>query len=377
MPASTRDRQSLPLVDHQPLIAPTISRSPRRSTARGVSVSRFRGPRIDPYAVLDAPPIVLRSTWDYHRVPTMFRAWLQSLDGFRAHACGTRRQSRAATSTRSICRQLETAGSRFPRRGGSIASTTTRSSSALAEEGWDRAVLKPRIAATAYGTFLIARGVSAVGRRSRAGAVVGRAAAGIGAGDRGARRDLDRLLPAARSATPCRSARRTANFACSRISAGRVEPHAPSPALLSFADRVMTHVPGDTLYARVDVVETRPRSAADGARTDRAGAVFPDRPRRRRQNGRCDSATPVTCALTRATRTTRDRPGAISWSVSGAQREEARKISAWSRRKSEPTRTSFTDNLAASVRGEAETELRVDSCAERTRKLMVPARARQ
>ena len=30
----------------------------------------------------------------------------------------------------------------------------------------------------------------------------------------------------------------------------------PSPALLSFADRVMTHVPDTCLYARVDVVES-------------------------------------------------------------------------------------------------------------------------
>ena len=51
--------------------------------ARGVRVTPIPWTELDPYALLDAPPILLRSTWDYHRVPTMFRSWLQALEDSR------------------------------------------------------------------------------------------------------------------------------------------------------------------------------------------------------------------------------------------------------------------------------------------------------
>ena len=66
----------------------------------------------------------------------------------------------------------------------------------------------------------------------------------------------------------------------------------------------------------------------------------------------------------------RDRPDTISWSVSGAQREEARKICAWSRQEKRADEQVFY-RQPRSERSSIQTELRVDSCAERTRKLMV------
>ena len=48
-------------------------------SALGVSVTPIPWTELDPFAVIDSPPIVLRSTWDYHRVPTMFTSWLQAL----------------------------------------------------------------------------------------------------------------------------------------------------------------------------------------------------------------------------------------------------------------------------------------------------------
>ena len=57
------------------------------------------------------------------------------------------------------------------------------------------------------------------------------------------------------------------------------------------------------------------------------------------------------CRAFARARRARDRTGTVGWSVSVARREEARKVNAWIRRKGEPTRTSLTNNLAASVPG--------------------------
>ena len=161
---------------------------------------------------------------------------------------------------------------------------------ALEEEGWDRAVLKPRIAATAYGTFLIARGAALSDEDLAPARASGALLQEVVPGDRRARRNVDRLLRAARSATPSRSARRTANFACNRISAAASSPRSPSTALLvirrSRHDARARHVP--LRAGRRGRIEPRP--AADGARADRARALFPDRPGGRRPHGPVSSS---------------------------------------------------------------------------------------
>ena len=65
--------------DQQPLIAPDDRPLADALSAIGVDVVPIPWTEIDPYAVIDAPPILLRSTWDYHRVPTHFAAWLGAL----------------------------------------------------------------------------------------------------------------------------------------------------------------------------------------------------------------------------------------------------------------------------------------------------------
>ena len=65
--------------DQKPLTAPDDEPLAEALTALGVEVTPIPWTELDPYAVVDSPAILLRSTWDYHRVPTMFRSWLQSL----------------------------------------------------------------------------------------------------------------------------------------------------------------------------------------------------------------------------------------------------------------------------------------------------------
>src|SRR5688572_32857220 len=66
--------------EQQPLIAPDDRILAAALRPLGVTVTQIPWTEIDPYALVDAPPIVLRSTWDYHRIPTMFATWLSALE---------------------------------------------------------------------------------------------------------------------------------------------------------------------------------------------------------------------------------------------------------------------------------------------------------
>ncbi len=241
--------------DHQPLVAPDDAPLAEALQARGISVTTIPWTEIDPYVVLDAPPIVLRSTWDYHRVPTMFKAWLQSLED-----SGRTVWNDAAVAKGNIdkvyLRQLESSGIAIPRTRWLDRVDNAAVEQALADEGWERAVFKPRIAATAYGTFLVAR--TASGYRTRIWRRRDRPARCCRSSYRRSR-DRGEISVVYFDGVFSHAVSKHAKPGDYRVQqdfGGSVEPTTPSPELLSFADRVMTQVNGDTLYARVDVVES-------------------------------------------------------------------------------------------------------------------------
>ena len=142
---------------NQPLIARDVHPLAGALTAHGVEVVPNPWTEIDPYAVVDSPPIVLRSTWDYHRTPTLFLAWLDSLaDSGRA----TMNPPHIARGNvdKIYLQELESAGIAIPKTRWLDRVDNETIDRAMSQEGWNRAVLKPRIAATAYGTFLISKG---------------------------------------------------------------------------------------------------------------------------------------------------------------------------------------------------------------------------
>ena len=240
--------------EHQPLIARDDQPLADALSARGVEVVPIPWTEIDPYSILDAPPILLRSTWDYHRVPTMFRSWLDALAD--AGRLTINPPAVARDNVDKIYLQsLEDAG---------IASPKTRwlervdndvIDRTLREEGWDRAVLKPRIAATAYGTFLITRGTAlpdddfAPARAS--GALLQEVVPEII--ERG---ETSIVYAGGAFSHAVQKRAKAGDFRVQQDFGGRVEPASPSTALLSFAASVMTHVPDTCLYARVDVADT-------------------------------------------------------------------------------------------------------------------------
>ena len=222
----------------QPLVAPDDVPLAEALQARGISVTPIPWTEIDPYVVLDAPPIVLRSTWDYHRVPTLFQAWLESLAD-----SGRTVWNDAAIARGNIdkiyLRQFEAAGVAIPKTRWLDRIDDNAIEQALADESWDRAVLKPRIAATAYGTYLVTKSV----RLSDEDLAPARSSGAL----------LQEFVPAiedsgeislvyfegAFSHAVSKHAK-PGDFRVQQDFGGSVEPISPSPDLLAFADRVMT-----------------------------------------------------------------------------------------------------------------------------------------
>jgi glutathione synthase/RimK-type ligase-like ATP-grasp enzyme len=239
--------------DQQPLLSADDQLLADALVARGVEVTPIPWTEIDPFAVAYAPPIVLRSTWDYHRVPTMFISWLRALED----------SGRATWNPPSIARgnidkiylrQLEAAGIAIPKTRWIDAATRDSVAAVLDEEGWSRAVLKPRIAATAYGTFLIDRDTSlsdddlAPARSS--GALMQEFVPEVV--DRG---ELSLVYFGGAFSHAAAKRARDGDFRVQQDFGGRVEAATPSIAAIEFANRVMAEAGTDTLYARVDIVE--------------------------------------------------------------------------------------------------------------------------
>ena len=240
--------------DHQPLIARDDQPLADALSALGVEVVPIPWTEIDPYSVIDAPPIVLRSTWDYHRVPTMFVAWLDALADAGRLTMNAPQVARDNVD-KIYLQALEAAGIAIPKTRWLDRADNPTIDGAINEEGWDRAILKPRIAATAYGTFLISKGAAlpeedlAPARAS--GALLQEVVPEIiGRGETS-------IVYAGGAFSHAVVKRATdGEFRVQQDFGGRVEAASPSPTLLSFADSVMAHVPDTALYARVDVVES-------------------------------------------------------------------------------------------------------------------------
>lgn len=220
----------------------------------GVAVDPVPWTQIDPFAVADAPPVMLRSTWDYHRLPTMFAVWLQAL----------RDSGRTVWNDPAIAlgnidkvylQQLEARGVAIPQTRWIERPDAAAIRDAMNGAGWSKAVLKPRIAATAYGTFLVPSGVD-VADDDLAPA---RASGAL----------LQEFLPeiaeqGETSLVYCDGVfshavikhARSGDFRVQKDFGGSVELITPRPELLTFADRVMATVPQPCLYARVDLVAT-------------------------------------------------------------------------------------------------------------------------
>lgn len=244
---ATCDHQPLTTADDQPLADALQS--------RGVEVTPIPWTELDPYAVLESPPILLRSTWDYHRIPTMFQSWLQALEDSGRRTWNPPEVARANID-KIYLKDLEAGGVAMPNTlwldridAGSIAQ-------ALTEAGWSNAVLKPRIAATAYGTFVIDRDTPLseenVAPARASGAMLQELIPEVVQ-----RGEISLVYLGGDFSHAVIKRAKDGDFRVQKDFGGRVEVTTPSAAVRAFADDVMRRVPSTCLYARVDVVESR------------------------------------------------------------------------------------------------------------------------
>jgi glutathione synthase/RimK-type ligase-like ATP-grasp enzyme len=239
---------------HQPGIAPDDEPLVAALRANGVAVTPIPWTGIDRHAMPDGPPILLRSTWDYHVAPMLFWQWLRALDD--SGRTVWNEPSVACNNIDKIYLQrFEAAGIAIPQTLWLDQVDPAVVRQAVADRGWHRAVLKPRIAATAYGTFMVTPdsepSADQLAPARASGALLQEFVPEIVAGGETSLTFCDRVFSHAVSKHA-----KPGDFRVQQDFGGSVAPTTPSPALLAFADRVLAQVKGDTLYARVDVVET-------------------------------------------------------------------------------------------------------------------------
>jgi glutathione synthase/RimK-type ligase-like ATP-grasp enzyme len=238
----------------QPLVAPDDEPLAAALASRGIDVAPTPWTEIDPYAVIDASPVLLRSTWDYHRLPTLFADWLRALEDSGRVVWNS---PRAASDNidKIYLQQLERAGVPIPRTRWLDRVEASSIRAALAEERWDQAVLKPRIAATAYGTFLVDGAMALsdddLGPARACGALLQEFVPEIV--DRG---EVSLMYCEGTFTHAVVKRAADGDYRVQSDFGGTREALEPSAALLAFGGRVLGTLADPCLYARVDVVET-------------------------------------------------------------------------------------------------------------------------
>jgi glutathione synthase/RimK-type ligase-like ATP-grasp enzyme len=221
---------------------------------RGIEVSAVPWAEIDPFATLDAPPVVLRSTWDYHRMPTFFLSWLQGMD-----ESARPMWNDAATARGNVdkiyLRELEARGIEIPRTCWLDDVERTAVAATLTARRWDRAVLKPRIAATAHGTFMVTPDAvpadEELAPARRCGALLQEFVPEIV--EHG---ELSLVYVDGKFSHAVIRRATAGDFRVQSDFGGTVERVEPSATARAFGDRVVAAAAAGTLYARVDVVES-------------------------------------------------------------------------------------------------------------------------
>ena len=209
---------------------------------------------LDPSAQLLSDPVVLRSTWDYHRIPTMFVAWLNAMADSGRTLLNPADVARANID-KIYLQGLAEAGIAIPRTRWVEKPDADSLMAILREEGWAHAVLKPRIAATAHGTFLISSDLlpseEDLAPTRASGALVQEFIPEIR--DRG---EVSLVYAGGAFSHAVVKHARDGDFRVQKDFGGAVEPLMPSAGLLEFGEAVMAQVPASCAYARVDIVDS-------------------------------------------------------------------------------------------------------------------------
>ncbi len=217
----------------------------------GATVEASPWDAIDPGR--DDAAVVLRSTWDYHLRWDEFREWVRRFNG------GGRLWNPAETvlwnADKSYLRHLMAAGVALPRTRWFEPGERPRVEAVL--EGWgaERAVLKPRVSATAYGTHVIAPGQSLGDEEwtalERTGCLLQAFVPEIQTRGEVSLVFLDGRFSHAMLKRPV-----SGDFRVQTDFGGSLEPTTPEAGAVTFGADVLAAAARPWLYARVDLVET-------------------------------------------------------------------------------------------------------------------------
>lgn len=118
---------------------------------RGISVASvtWDDPKVD-WGVFNA--IVLRSTWDYHTRSDEFRAWLSQMEASNVPLWNPPKMIRWNLD-KTYLRELAEIGIPMPQTIFVDRGAVPNLADLLTEHGWEKAVVKPRISASAYETW--------------------------------------------------------------------------------------------------------------------------------------------------------------------------------------------------------------------------------
>ncbi len=239
---------------HQPFITTDDQLLADALSALGYQVEPEPWTDIDPDTHLVADPVVLRSTWDYHRVPTMFAAWLEAMADSGRPLLNPADVARGNID-KIYLQGLEAAGIAIPRTRWIETPDAASLDAILREELWAQAVLKPRIGATAHGTFLIGPDLlpseDDLAPARASGALVQEFVPEIR--DRG---EVSLVYSGGQFSHAVVKRATNGEFRVQKDFGGAVEVMAPSREMLAFGDAVMAQVPASCAYARVDVVDS-------------------------------------------------------------------------------------------------------------------------
>jgi glutathione synthase/RimK-type ligase-like ATP-grasp enzyme len=221
-------------------------------TARGAMVEAIPWPSIDESRPADW--ILLRSTWDYHKRTDEFLAWLDRME-----RAGKRIVNPPDTvrwnSDKSYLLELEAAGIAIPRTIMLDDPTPETIHATMDDAGWSSAVLKPRVSATAHGTFLIrANDVEwhkQLAATRQVGSLVQEYVAEITT-----RGELSLMFFAGQFSHAAIKRPKQGDFRVQTDFGGSAEALVSSSDAIAFAEKVLAVTPGRWLYARVDLVET-------------------------------------------------------------------------------------------------------------------------
>jgi hypothetical protein len=218
----------------------------------GAAVAAMPWDAVDPAS--EAGSVCLRSTWDYHQRWDEFRPWLAGFDG-RPGGLWNPLETVLWNADKLYLRDLEAAGVALPRTRWYQPGERVDWERVLREWGLARGVLKPRISASAIGTYLVGGGWAPSEEEWRpleaSGSVLQEFVAEVGS-----RGEISLVYLEGAFSHAVRKWPAGGDFRVQERFGGSLERVTPPGGVLDFGGAVLAALTRPWIYARVDLVES-------------------------------------------------------------------------------------------------------------------------